>query len=495
MKMFTNRMIHLQKERVNRLKGILSPYRVCGYLIICFVTSAHAGDWIISPGVGIEQIYTDNAFLTSENEESDTISVVRPTISIYKEGARASLDLNYAPEYRHYWDETEDNDVVHFLRTEGNVELVENHLFLDGWLRADRTNITSSGRTGINGLTGTADDTDFYSVGLSPYYTARLGSIAVLEARYTGDSVDYAEDSQSDSVGNRVDIAFGSGSSFTNQIWEVLAQHTVVDYDNLDDDNETTIFRAELIQQLTHQWALTFAAGYEEYNLAVTQDSDDAIWSLGAIYTPNPGTRVAIGFGERTFGDDYYLDFSHRSSRTIWTASYEQDFVSAREEVSNLPLFQRQDEFGNLVRDPILDSPPSLTRTAFTPSLTEDFYETKRFVTGFTYQTLRSSMRLRGGYYERIYDRSGRDTEDLELGLTFTRRLSRLMNGLFQIAFVDHEEDVLIYDQWTASLGLNYQIGNDSRIALGLTHLERDADVDLLSYEENHASIRFTTLF
>jgi uncharacterized protein (PEP-CTERM system associated) len=413
---------------------------------------------------------------------------------MYKEGARASVDFNYAPEYRHYWDETEDNEVVHFMRTEGNIEIAENHLYLDGWLRADRTNITSTGRSGIAGLTGTEDDTDYYSVGLSPYFTARLGGFSVVEVRFTGDKTDYSEDLD-DSTGMQGEIAFGSGSMFTNQIWEVLYLQSDVDYENLDDNNETKIFRTELIQQINRQWAAAFSAGYEEYILAVSDDRDDSIWSVGAIYTPNPRTRFALSVGERSFGDDYYFDFSHRSSRTMWTVTYEQDFSSARDELSTQPLFERQDAFGNLVRDPILASSSAIVRSASSPSITEEFYEIKRFTTEFTYETPRSTIYLSGGYIERLYDRLSRDTEDIELSALLLRSLTRLTRGYFMISGIDHEEEALDYDELATTLGLIYQFGAESRIGFSLTHLERDADTDINNYEENHAMLNLISAF
>jgi uncharacterized protein (PEP-CTERM system associated) len=342
-------------------------------------------------------------------------------------------------------------------------------------------------------LTGTEDDTDFYSVGLSPYLTGKLGDFSVVEVRFTGDRLHYSEDDDSDSTGKRGEVAFGSGSKFTNQIWEVLYQQNEVDYEALDDDNEIKIFRADLIQKITTQWAAAFSAGYEEYNLAIGEDRDDSTWSVGAIYTPNPRTRFTLGFGERSFGDDYYFEFSHRSSRSVWTASYEKDFITARDELSTQPLFERQDTFGNLVRDPILEASPVTVRAAYNPTISEEYYERSQFSTDFTYQTVRTSINLRGRYIERIYERSGRNTENIELSALLTRRLAQLTGGYFQVSSIDHEEETLDYEQWTATLGVTYQFGTASRVDLSVTHLERDAELEANSYEENHASINVTS--
>ncbi|MES9991664.1 MAG: TIGR03016 family PEP-CTERM system-associated outer membrane protein [Candidatus Thiodiazotropha sp.] len=491
--MIIKELNHLNMDQSFGGKSSALVYLLCSMGFMSASSTTFAADWVISPSLQLQHIYTDNALLISEDSQSDRITVLRPSLSAYKEGSRVTLDFNYAPEYRYYWEETHDNEVAHFLRTEGNIEIAENRLFLDGWFNADRSDITSTGRTSHQGLTGSADDTDFYIVGLSPYLTAKLGDFSVMEARFTGDKVSYSEDIDSDSTGKRGDIAFASGSMFTTQIWEVLFQQSVVDYEDLEENNETTFFRAELIQQLTNQWALAFSAGYEEYELAVTEDRDDSTWSVGAIFTPTPRTQISLGVGERSFGDVYYFDFNHRSSRSVWTASYEQDFISARDELGGRSLFQRLDVFGNLVRDPILDSTTSLIRSGASPTINEAYYESKLFSTDFTYQTVRSSLSIRGSYHERIYDLSDNNTEDIELAMLLSRRITRLTTGYFQISGLDHEESTLTYDQYSASFGITYQFGEQSQLALNLSRLERDADTDIDSYKENFASISVST--
>ena len=98
--------------------------------------------------------------------------------------------------------------------------------------------------------------------------------------------ITYSETGLDDSVGQRADLVFGSGTAFVNQIWEVSAWQSRVDYDSLDDDNEVSQFRGEFAQQLSTQWAVAFAAGYEDFNLALNDDIDGSLWSVGIIYTP-----------------------------------------------------------------------------------------------------------------------------------------------------------------------------------------------------------------
>jgi uncharacterized protein (PEP-CTERM system associated) len=455
---------------------------------------AVSSDWVITPAVTLEQAYTDNALLTHDNQENESITLLRPSISIYREGAKASVDINYAPEYRHFWEDTEDDEVIHFLRGDGNVELMEDHLYLDGWASADLTNITSTGRTGIGGLTGRGDSTEIYTGALSPYFKARFGSFSLFESRYTLDTVNYAEGGLDDSVGQRGEVVFGSGPAFTNQVWELSGMYSVVDYDTLEADNEVSQLRADFIQQLTRQWAVAFAAGYENYNLALNEDLDDSLWSVGIIYTPNPRTRLALGGGERAFGNDYYLDFSHRSQRTVWTANYYRDATSARNELLHPTLFRRQDAFGNLIRDPVLENPPGLDREG-SPTISAEYYVLEQFNTRFTYATGRTTLDLGAGHTKRNYELAVDDTQDVDLLASLSREISQRAVVFLRLNWNDHEEVILNYEESIATLGGRYQLSPEILLAMRLAHLKRDAEIETQSYDENSFSISLTATF
>ena len=463
------------------------------YLAIILVgsgltASAQSSDWIIAPGLSVEQIYTDNSNLDSE-EESDSITRISPRLSLYRKGARAKLDLSYAPQYRHYWQETQPNEVVHFLRADGDIELVKKHIFMDGWATADQRPLNSSGRTGIDGITRTDDLTEVYTGGISPYFTSRLGPALTFEARYGLNRVYYAEEDRDSSTGQRADLVLGSSPAVRGMPWELRLEQNNIEYDDREDDDKIKRARAEMAYQLNRQWALGAVLGYEQYELATTEDREGEIWGVGFIYSPNSRTRLTAGLGERFFGDNYYLDFSYRGSRTVWTADYKRDFVTARDEVIRPSLFERMDAFGNLIRDPALSEPTSVSRSS--PNLTDDYYLLERFTTNFNLVSGRTTLNLSAGYSARNYDEAvgPSDTEDVTLSGRFSRRLRPQTTAFINLNWRDHSEDLQDYEQWIASLGGSYRLGTHTALAFSLAHLDREATLDENSYEENRASL------
>jgi uncharacterized protein (PEP-CTERM system associated) len=463
------------------------------YLAIILVgsgltASVQSSDWIVAPGLSIDQIFTDNASLDSE-KESDSITRIKPRLSLYRQGARAKLDLSYAPEYRHYWQETHTNKVVHFLRADGDIELVKNHFFVDGWATADERPLNSSGRTGIDGITGIDNFTEVYTSGISPYFTSRLGPALTFEARYGLNRVYYAEEDRDSSTGQRADLVLGSGQAVRGMPWELRLEQSNIEYDDREEDDRIKRVRAEMAYQLNRKWALGAVLGYEQYELATTEDIDGEIWGVGFIYSPSSRTRLTAGLGERFFGDDYYLDFSYRGSRTVWTAGYKRDFVTARDEVIRPSLFERIDAFGNLIRDPALSEPASASRGG--PTLTDNYYLLERFTTDFNLVSGRTTLALSAGYSARYYDEAigPGDTEDVTLSGRFSRRLRPQTTAFINLNWRDHSEDLQDYEQWVASLDGSYQLGTHTELTLSLARLDRKATLDENSYDENRVKL------
>jgi uncharacterized protein (PEP-CTERM system associated) len=452
--------------------------------------TAHAGDWILAPGITVEQVFTNNAKLNDEMLY-DSITNIVPRISAHREGSRAKLDLRFAPQYHYYWHQTEPDEWVNYLRADGEVELYQDHLFVDGWASANQHTIVSGGRTGIDNLTGTGDLTEVYDGGFSPYYTTRLGPYLAGEARYTLDRVYYAEKGLDSSTKQRLDLVLGSGPSVRALPWQLHLEDSLVNYDDLEDNDRIRRLLGEVNYQLNRRWALAGTLGYEDYDMAVNSDRAGNLWGVGFVYTPSTRIHLALGAGERFYGTDYSLDFSLRGKRVVWTANYGQDVTSARDEIEaqNTGLFARQDEFGNLIRDPVLDSPiiPGYSGA----SLNAEYYLLDRFNTAFSFSTERTTLSLSAAYYQRDYEQDSPtpDTQETNLAAAVNRQLRQRIRGFVRLTWNDHVEELNDYQQWIASLGGSYILGEHTSLNLRLSHLDRNGDLDLNSYTEDQFSV------
>jgi uncharacterized protein (PEP-CTERM system associated) len=463
--------------------------------IFTFPLSCAAAEWIISPALALDHIYTDNVLLANEDQdpEKESITRLRPSISAYREGSRARLDFNYAPEFRYYWDDTRDNETAHYLRTNGNAELMQNHLFVDAWASMGKTRLSTS-RSSSDGITGDTEHIDYYTLGVSPYYTTRFGNTSVLEARYSADKVDYDDDSSVDSTSQDFNLVLGSGTYTESHAWELSGTHIIEDFTGVPDDNTISKFSGEYIQKLTRQWAVAFGAGYEEFDLVLGEDEDGEIWSVGLIFTPGSHTRFSLAGGERAFGDNYTMDFTHRSGHMSWDMDFQRDYISARSETASETLFQRQDEFGEVVRDAVLDNPPPIILSGIS-TLSAEYYMRDLLRGTVTFRTTRTRLSLNSSLTKRDFSDNRPNTRDIQAGFSFSRVLSRRYTGITRAVWEDHEENLQDFDQWSFTLGLNYQLGQESLVSLQGTHVERESENELGTYDENRVRLGFQTRF
>jgi hypothetical protein len=157
-------------------------------------------------------------------------------------------------------------------------------------------------------------------------------------------------------------------------------------------------------------------------------------------------------------------------------------------------LFLRQDAFGNLVRDAVLENPPVADRGG-APAIGADYYELERLATSFIFDTGRSEFSLGGGRTERIYADALNDTSDTTLHIGLSRELSPRTYGYLNLGGVDHEEILVNYKQWVITLGGSFQPGEALELGFRLAHLERDAEIEIFSYEENSFNLYLSATF
>ena len=76
-----------------------------------FYCRSSRAEILITPGLSLGHTYTDNLYLTEENEEYDYITTVTPAVDISLTGRRCDLTLGYAPSYAFY-DRFPENDTL-----------------------------------------------------------------------------------------------------------------------------------------------------------------------------------------------------------------------------------------------------------------------------------------------------------------------------------------------------------------------------------------------
>jgi uncharacterized protein (PEP-CTERM system associated) len=72
--------------------------------------------------------------------------------------------------------------------------------------------------------------------------------------------------------------------------------------------------------------------GYEDYANTIGRGSEGSSWRAGFDWAPTPRTRLAATAGQRFYDNTYFLDFSHRTRLTTWSAGYSETITTTRNE-------------------------------------------------------------------------------------------------------------------------------------------------------------------
>jgi hypothetical protein len=82
--------------------------------------------FLFTPSLSVSEEYTDNLFLTNEDEESELITVITPRVAFSVEGRRFGWELSYAPGFSFYNEYDELNTVRHSASLSGRHQLSRN---------------------------------------------------------------------------------------------------------------------------------------------------------------------------------------------------------------------------------------------------------------------------------------------------------------------------------------------------------------------------------
>lgn len=295
---------------------------------------AWAMTWEVVPTLAVGEIYTDNLSLSADtSKRSEWVTQVVPGIAISGIGATSRIKLNYAPELLYYARGEADSQVYHRLNALGNLELAEQLLFVDAGASVGPQYVSLLAPLSLSTFNTTGNVATVATYHVSPYVRRQFGAEVQAEARYTYSAVN-SDDASSllDSVANRVYLRLNSGPAYKAISWSISYTKEAIDYDSgQDTDVEVTAANTRVL--ITPKVGLLARAGYDYYKSGVFEPaSEGSSWSVGLDWSPTLHTRLAAGAGRRFYGDDYWLDFSHRTRLTTWGAGYSQNITTARQE-------------------------------------------------------------------------------------------------------------------------------------------------------------------
>jgi len=294
-----------------------------------------AYEWIFTPKIRIDLIFSDNINLASDNglekRESDFITRLTPGFYSKFTSRRFDSEVDFRLVNVIYANNSQRNKTLINLRTRNTGTIIEDLFYVDGNIRVRQQNQSILGKQGDNvNTTGNLRDVYMYSV--SPYMLKRFGNFATSEIRYARILTNSdASNAFFNSQANVYQASLVSGSEFRTLEWGLNYSREDIDFDRRPKTVKLETEIANIQYNFTRRFGLTGTGGYEENTFGGGFDKPKGIrWSAGFIWLPTPRTSIEASVGQRFFGDTYYYDVTHRMRKMALHSSYQENIRSVR---------------------------------------------------------------------------------------------------------------------------------------------------------------------
>ena len=318
-----------------------------------------AGDWQFEPSLVIDEIYTDNVGITSNNEISSLVSQTGVNIDSVYQAPQAIFNFSSQSRYAFYsHDHDLDND-YHTIASDFRLQLWPNGIILFGGLDVENQSRNSVQNALADIVSADTVQVETYNGGIE--YNIKNSAFIIESA------IGYLQTNSEDNIGNRegvvAAISSTNGTSARHAFWEI--EH---DYQELKNNGQGgKLSKSEaLIGLITSYKVNPFIRYYDEDNSGNLRNSNNSTESnsyglgvrwlisprlyLDASYNkpigknldidgkeqgeyvnakmkwqPSIRTSIEASFSERFFGDSYGLNVSHRNRRLTNTITYIED--------------------------------------------------------------------------------------------------------------------------------------------------------------------------
>ena len=318
-----------------------------------------AGDWQFEPSLVIDEIYTDNVGITSNNEISSLVSQTGVNIDTVYQAPQAIFNFSSQSRYAFYsHDHDLDND-YHTIASDFRLQLWPNGIILFGGLDVENQSRNSVQNALADIVSADTVQVETYNGGIE--YNIKNSAFIIESA------IGYLQTNSEDNIGNRegvvAAISSTNGTSARHAFWEI--EHDYQELKNNGQDGKLSKSEA-LIGLITSYKVNPFIRYYDEDNSGNLRNSNNSTESnsyglgvrwlisprlyLDASYNkpigknldidgkeqgeyvnakmkwqPSIRTSIEASFSERFFGDSYGLNVSHRNRRLTNTITYIED--------------------------------------------------------------------------------------------------------------------------------------------------------------------------
>ncbi len=447
---------------------------------------AQTQGWDITPSIATDLTWTDNVGLDPDaTADEQTAIEVTPGISVRRQSQRLNADLDYRLQAQ-YFDDSDLDEVNHFLGANGTGTLVENALFVDFRANISQQIIDPADRISLSTVSGAQNRSEVGSYLLYPYWRGDLGTFAQGQVGYRAGLVEYDDPSLRDSDEGEFNATVTGNPTRTGLGWTVSYTDSTTEYDN-GQDIDLARGTLTLTYPVSPKTRLIVVGGVDDNDIGfdTARDIDGSFWQVGVSGQAGRFTAYELRAGDHFYGESYYglvsregrlLNLELEYDEIVSTTGRDQldyeSLLNYLSQVTGLELSLVQDEV--FVRKRLTGiATLALAKTTIDGRL---YTETREY---------RSSTGADDddGVFGAVVGVNWRATENTDVGLDLTWRQFDLRGS------TNEPEDFQV------RLSAKRRLGNDFNLNLRVWHNRRSATRAPDEYEENAVTLGISKSF
>lgn len=412
--------------------GLVYPLSLSLILFEAFFSfNTKAADIRVTPSLDIRETFTDNVTLaTSNNETSDFVSIITPSLSIIKEGKNTETKIYYSLQNIFYLDRG-DNKHLHLVNIGNSSNLFEDKFFIDLNLQNSQQNVSNSGNRSTDNISISSDRENVLTYGISPYWHQRISNITDIELKYTKNDI---KSDSLDSQSNEYEFHASNGERYNRLLWDIDYNYEDISVTTQEDIILSTII-GSFRYLVTNNFAVLVDIGYDDNDYQMSNgDIEGELWNLGVEWNPSRRTSFKLKYGERYFGTNGLIEFSHSTRKSRILFSYSETPDTSRSRLLDQQAFRLTDAFGDRIGVPSLGSQEALNLSG-SDQFSEVFIK-KKYRIVYNINLRRNTFLLQIEGEDRDFRTALQDESEDSLRLSWGLNHSRLMRSQFNYSWI-----------------------------------------------------------
>jgi len=260
-------------------------------------------DFSITPMVGLQETFTDNALLTSTNKQADFISRPMVGAEVDVHGPFTASFVGHA-YYDAYLDQSQLNGFSGDAIGTANYSVIQDFLAIDADALLMNTSVSTFGTPALNRV-GPGNQLQIATYDIGPHLTTTLDSFADLDVAGRFSQVFYSNPTGSNVVPPPdASIIAAAAAIDTAQRYQGYQLVTNATFAQDDHDFQSYNFQQSVFVRVFPSFRLIGRGGYDNVSQPGIVNIREAMWSGGGeyIFSENPDGRnsaVSVEYGER----------------------------------------------------------------------------------------------------------------------------------------------------------------------------------------------------